>query len=158
MHVSDSKRSVICTALFRSDVYSRIDEVIVCAVVAGNETEANAEASHRGTPPRDTRIRGPGKDEHADGDEPTTAHHGNQSLLCRRLATEFCSSLVVVHVDEGGEESTRNDTDGERNEHETSCTRRIALAFLVDDREAMRGLLVWERQVSGEDLRDKEHV
>lgn len=110
-----------------------IDEVVVGGVIQEDEAETDGEASQRGADPDQARVRGPGEDEQADGDEPAGDHHGDQTDLGGRLAVVLLDLLEVVLVDDGSAESGADDAHGKRDEHETGDAVRVALAALEDD-------------------------
>lgn len=83
-------------------------------------------------------IRGPGKDEQANRNEPARKHHWNQALLRRRLSVVLRRHLEVVHVDKRCAGSTHNHSNGKGNEHETSGPSIPAFTILVHDGVAGR--------------------
>lgn len=116
-------------------VLVRVDEVVVGRVVEEDEAEADGEAAHCGTRPRELRVGGPGEDEEADGDEPAGEHHGDEADLGGRVAVVLGDELEVVLVDEGRADGGEDDSYGDRDEHEARLAGRVALALLVDDGE-----------------------
>lgn len=94
-------------------VLVRVDEVVVGGVVEEDEAEADGEAADGGADPVHVRVRRPGEDDQADGDEPARAHHGDQAVLGRGRAVEAGRDLEVVLVDEGGEGSRGQDAEGQ---------------------------------------------
>lgn len=115
-------------------VLVRVDEVVVGRVVEEDETKANGEAGEAGADPDQVRVRGPGEDEEADGDEPARDHHGDQTNLGGGLAVVFLDLREVVLVNQGGAKGRADDADSERDEHEARLAVRVALASLEDDR------------------------
>lgn len=114
-------------------VLVRVDEVVVGRVVEEDETEPNREAGEAGADPDQARVRGPGEDEEADGDEPARDHHGDQTNLGGGLAVVFLDLREVVLVNQGGAKGRADDADGERDKHEARLAVRVALASLEDD-------------------------
>ena len=47
----------------------------------------------------------------------------------------FCRYFEIVLIDQGSTTSAEDNTDGERNEHESGNTRAVVFAALKDDRE-----------------------
>lgn len=117
----------------RGLVLVRIDEVVVGGVIQEDEPETNGEASERGADPDQARVRGPGEDEQADGDEPARDHHGNQADLGGRLAVVLLHLLEVVLVDDRRAHGRADDAHGEGDEHKTRDAVRVALATLEND-------------------------
>lgn len=117
----------------RGLVLVRVDQVVVGCVIQENEAEADGEAGEAGADPDQARVRGPGEDEEADGDEPARDHHGDQPDLGGRLAVVFLDLGEVVLVDNGGAHGRADDSHRERDEHEARLAVRVALAALEDD-------------------------
>jgi hypothetical protein len=69
----------------------------------------------------------PGKDEHANGDEPTGKHHRYETRFCRRAAIVLLRDLEVMIVDKGRTCRRQEHTNNKRNEHEPGYTSTIAL-------------------------------
>lgn len=78
-------------------------------------------------------IRGPGKDEQSNRNEPARNHHWNQALFSRRLSIVLSRHLEVVLVDKRCADSTHNDSNGKGNKHETSGPSTPSFTVLVHD-------------------------
>lgn len=85
-------------------VLVRVDNVVVGGVVEEDKAEADGEAADGGADPVEARVRRPGEDGEADGDEPARAHHGDETVLGRGVAVPLRRDLKVVFVDKGGAE------------------------------------------------------
>lgn len=114
-------------------VLVRVNQVVVGRVVEEEEAEADRETSEAGADPGQAGVRGPGKDEEADGDEPAAEHHGDQASLGRGLAVVLGDLLEVVAVDEGGADGGENNAHSDGDEHEAGGAGRVTLADLEDD-------------------------
>lgn len=111
----------------------RVNKVVVGRIVQKDESKAHWEAANGRANPVKTWIRRPREYEHADGDEPTRDHHGDQSGFRWRLAVVLLHESKVMFVDKGRAGCTAKYTDGERNEHKTGRARAISFALLVND-------------------------
>lgn len=68
------------------------------------------------------------------------------------------NSSHVVFVDEGRGHGTHDDSDGERDEHQTGLSGRISFAFLVNDWEPF-SIVSTDTSICREEyIRDEEHV
>lgn len=144
----------------RGKVLVRVDEVVVRRVVQHDAAEPDGEAREARPDPRDRRVRRPRKDEQPDGDAPARDHHRDEPRLGRRVPPVLLVEVEVVPVHERPRQRTHDDAHGDGDEHEARDTVREALAFLEDDRIAVKS------DVSGAipavnwwcDVREEEHV
>lgn len=111
-----------------------IDEVVVGAVVEEDETESDRRTAESWACPREFRIRSPGEDEEADGNEPAAQHHGNQASFRWWFAVVSGDEGEVVLVDQRSAEGREYDSNRNRNEHQTGGGGAVAFALLVNDR------------------------
>lgn len=112
-----------------------VDQVVVRRVVKEDEAEADGPATESGSNPVKIRVRSPCKDEQSNRNEPAREHHGDQTNLRRRIAVVLCTHLEVVLIDQRRQDCRHKDAEGQRDEHQTGDTSRIAFALLVNNGE-----------------------
>ena len=95
----------------------RVDEVVVGGVVQEQKAEADGPAGEAGTHPGEARVRGPGEDEEADGDEPAAEHHRNEADLGGWVAIILVHHGHVVAVDQGRAGGRHNHTESDGDKH-----------------------------------------
>lgn len=113
-------------------------KIVVCRVVQEDEAKPDWPASNGRSKPMNSWIRGPGKDEQSNRNEPARNHHRNQALFRRGFSVVLRRHLEVVLVDKRCAGSTHNDSNGKGNEHETSGPSTPSFTVLVHDRVAER--------------------
>lgn len=113
-----------------------IHKVVVGRVVQENESEAHGPASNSRAKPMDPRRRRPGENEQSDRDKPAGEHHWNKTCFSRGLSVVLPTEFEVVHVDKRRTYGTHDNTNSERDEHETGLSGAPSLAILVNDRVA----------------------
>lgn len=108
-------------------------KVVVGRVVEQDNTDSKNEASHSRSHPVKVGVGGPGEDEKTSRDTPASPHHGNQTLFGWRLATVCCADLKIVLVDNRSKGCAKDDTDSQRDKHETGIRRAPSFATLVNN-------------------------